>query len=270
VSTFATLTLRAGSPSLLLGKDVLSGFVLAFLSTDGGGSLFMSVHLVDLESIDLRALDNLDLADCDVLQRVNELAVLGDLVVELLADEVAYNIVDGDLGEFRDEVRVYSCADFAYVGGFSVRLLLDLLRVALGESDDEDTEDIAICSLSINEGLDESLPLANHLEELVTSDVHSVEGGLGCVTINLVYDETDLAPLRALCLVIELREGLLNNAPLDEVSGDSRSRRLRNERLAESARVEGDWSPEVVPLLAGEGVNDLLAVALLAELLVLA
>lgn len=61
----------------------------------------MLIHFVQLDDIDLRSLDDLNLSDGDVLEGEDLLALLGDLLSDLFHGESLDNLIDGlfsDLG----------------------------------------------------------------------------------------------------------------------------------------------------------------------------
>jgi hypothetical protein len=149
------------------------------------------------------------------------LTQLSDLVIKLFSDEVAYNLVDSELGKLCCEISVYFLTDFANVRSLSIGFLLNLLSVALSRSYYEDAEDVPVGCFGINEGLYKSLPLSNKLEKLIACHIHAIERRLSCVPIDFIGYEAYLAPLCALCLIIELSQRLLNNSPLDKISGQS-------------------------------------------------
>jgi len=82
-----------------------------------------------------------------------------------------------------------------------IRLLLDLSILSLGESNHEDSEEVAVGRLDIDEALNERLPFSNHRIKLIGSDIQAVEGSLGSMTFNLIKDQLYFSPLQSLLIV---------------------------------------------------------------------
>jgi len=61
-----------------------------------------------------------------------------------------------------------------------------LLLSSLGESNGENTEDISVVGLNVTLAFNGGLPFSNHGAELVSSNIHSVESGLGGSTFNFI------------------------------------------------------------------------------------
>lgn len=119
------------------------------------------------------------------------------------------------------------------MGAGSVGLFLDLSVLSLGEGDDENSEEISISRLDINEALDEGLPLSDHGVELIGSGVHSVEGSLGSVSFDLIKDQLDLSPLQRFLVVNQIGVALFNNSSLDLIGGDLGTSGLGNQGFSE-------------------------------------
>ena len=91
---------------------------------------------------------------------------------------------------------------FAYLGGLCVACLL-LRPVPVGESDDADTDDVAVGGLGVDVALDQGLPLLDHALQLVGGQAHAVEGAKAVLALDIVADEPELpeAPLGGLLLL---------------------------------------------------------------------
>jgi len=81
------------------------------------------------------------------------------------------------------------------------------LLVASSEGDGENTDEVAIEGLGLNEGLDEGVPLFDEGAELVTSDIHSVEVGVAVEALDFLDLESDLSPCELMSVVVEFTEG---------------------------------------------------------------
>ena len=72
-----------------------------------------------------------------------------------------------DLNHFR--------ADFSDLGRFGVGRLFDLVGLSLGETNGEQSENVAVGRSDINRGFNEGLPFSDDGAEFVGGEVHAVE-----------------------------------------------------------------------------------------------
>lgn len=94
---------------------------------------------------------------------------------------------------------------------------LDLGLVALGESDGEHSEHVAIEGLRLNEGLDERVPLLDQSAGLIAGDVHTVEVGVAVVAFNFFALDLHFSPGVLVSLAVEIGKRDLENATLEGV-----------------------------------------------------
>lgn len=117
--------------------------------------------------IELGGLEQLDLSDVYVLQRVDALCALLDLSTDDLGDELA-----GQLGQSAgrglalDDLG-HLLSDGSDLGRGGIGGLLDLVWSTLGEGDGEQAEEVVICCLDGDVRFDEGLPLSDQGAELV-------------------------------------------------------------------------------------------------------
>jgi len=141
----------------------LSIFFFIDLGRDATSLALMRVHFVKLQSVDLGSLEDLDFADGDVLEGIDEFASLVDLFAVGVGGEVGDQAVDGAVADFLVEDFDDLLADGLDLRGLGVGSLLAVLGDALGEGDGEDADDVAVSGLDVAVGLDQALPLADEL-----------------------------------------------------------------------------------------------------------
>lgn len=98
------------------------------------------------------------------------------------------------------------------------------------------------------------LPLADHRAELVRSHVHTVKVGKAVLALDLVNSQLDLAE-RILLVLVQVSEGDLEDATLQGVVSVLQTLGAVDEGLADLADIKGGGRLDVIPVLAGEGVD---------------
>jgi len=241
-----------------------SGNDLALGGFHGDGAFALAVHVQQLAQIETRAFQNLDFLDEDIVKRVDGLASL----LDVFADGVGNELVDGllQVGRahfLRDDLHHFA-ANVLDLLRLGVGGLLDLVLPLLGESDAGETERVGVARLDIHASFDHRLPFLHHRSGLVGGEVHSVEVGEAVTPLNILADETELA--EGNLVVLKISQGNFIDASFQTVGGDAGTRGLVDGGLADAPGVEHDGGSDVVPFLAGERVDDLLLLALLAAL----
>ncbi len=169
--------------------------------------------------VELGGLEDLDLADEDVLEGVGALAGLQHLLADELRDELLDEVLEvagGGLGDDGGHLG----ADGLLLGGHAVRGLAELVGAASRESEDEHAELVAVGGAHIHGGLDESRPLLNKGAKAVHSDVHAVEVGEANLALSVLNAKADLAETLVLVLV-EVSEIGINHAVAETISGNA-------------------------------------------------
>lgn len=227
------------------------------------------MNLEELVKVVLGCLENLHLADVDVLEGEDALGGLLNLAADNLGDELGNKLAQvARVGLTLDNLE-HLLADGADVGCLGVGVLLDLVGTLLGESNDKDSEEVAIGGLDVLVSLDERLPLANERAELVRGEVHAVEVGEAGAALDTVDLQLELA-VGLLVVLVKVGEGSLDDAALERVIGVLETLGSVDKSLADVAVLEEGGCLDVVPVLAGEGVDSPLLLTLaLGELLVL-
>lgn len=129
------------------------------------------------------------LANVDVLEGVDSLASLLDLTADNFRNKLADKLLQITGGSFTCDDLKHFLSDFPDLRRFGVSGLLDLVGATLGESDSEESEEVAIGGTDVNVGLDQRLPLSDQRPELVGGEVHSVEVGQTVLALNLIDTE---------------------------------------------------------------------------------
>lgn len=106
------------------------------------------------------------------------------------------------------------------VGALGVAGSLDLVLVASGEGDGESSNEVAVGGLSLDESLNDGVPLLNEGAELVTGDVHTVEVGEAIETLDFFDLDLNLSPCNLMSVVVELTKGNGEDTAAEGVSGD--------------------------------------------------
>lgn len=258
-------SLHRGKGSRLLELGV-AGLDTSILGTGNRGT---TVNLEELVEVVLGCLENLDLANVNVLEGEDTLGSLLDLTADHLRDELGDKLAQvARVGLTLDNLK-HLLADGSDVRRLGVRVLLDLVGTLLGEGNHKDTEEVAIGGLDILVSLDKRLPLAHKRAQLVRGEVHTVEVGEAGAALDAVDLQLELA-VSLLVILVEVSERGLDDAALERVIGVLETLRSVDKRLANVAVLEEGGSLDVVPVLAGEGVDSPLLLTLtLGELLVL-
>jgi len=102
------------------------------------------VELHELGDVELGLLEDLALADVDVLDGEDGLALLLDLLGDGLGDELLDEVAKGAAGSLGGHDVTHLLADLLHLGGVTVASGLDLLALAGGEADAEHADGVAV------------------------------------------------------------------------------------------------------------------------------
>jgi hypothetical protein len=135
------------------------GLLEVTLAINLGTSLVISarVELEELAKIELGGLEDLDLADEDITERVDGLACLLDLASNDLGDELVNKLLQVAGGGLSNHDLEHLFANLTDLGRLSVGGLLDLVDALLGEGNSKEAEQVTIGGLDINVSLDDGL-----------------------------------------------------------------------------------------------------------------
>lgn len=222
-----------------------------------------TVQVQESTEVELGGLEELNLANVNVLQRVDALGRLLNLPSNNFGDELGCELGQGAAGGFTLDDLGHLLADSTDLGRSSVCGLLDLVGASLGESNGEKTEKVIIGSLDGDIGLDQRLPLAHEGAELVGCEVQAVEVGEAVLALDFVDAELDLAESMVF-IVLEIGERDLEDTALQGVVGVLQTGGSVDEGFSNISSLESGRSLDGVFILAREGIHGPLLQALLA------
>ena len=131
----------------------------------------LTVQTQQRTEVEFGGLQQLDLPNMYVLQRVDALAGLFNLAPDDLRDEFAGELGQGHGGGFPLDDLGHLLADGADLRGRGVGGLLDLVGPSLGEGDGEQADQVVIGGLDRHVGFDQGLPFAHQRPQLVRGEV---------------------------------------------------------------------------------------------------
>jgi len=177
------------------------------------------VHLHELGDIKFGLLEDLHLADEDVLDREDTLALFIDLLSHELGKELLDELLQVALSGLLRHNLHHLLADLALLGHLSVASLLQLVGHLLGEGDAEEPDEVSVGSLNIDRRLNDTLPLLDEGSELDMGHIHAVEVGETVVPLHVLDLEPDL-PVSELLVLVQVGETDLENAAHESGGGD--------------------------------------------------
>jgi len=139
--------------------------------------------------------------------------------------------------------------------------------ILVGVSNAEDSEKKSISGLDISSGLDESLPFLDHGSELVGGQIHTMEISEDTVALDILGNELEFSerPLR-IVVALQISQGHFEYSTLQSFRRDFCSLGSVDQSLSHLSGLEDGRSLHIIPVLTGEGINDLLLGTLLAPL----
>jgi len=222
------------------------------------------VHVQQLAQVETRTLQNLDFVDEDVVERVDGMASFLDVLADGVGDQLVDGLLEVGRANFLGDDVDHLATDVLDLLRLRVRSLLDLVLPFLGESDAGEAQRVSVAGFHIDAGYDHGLPFLDHGSSLVGGQRHSVKVGQAVASLDVLADETEFAESNF--VVLQIGERNFVHASLQTVRRDAGSGGLVDGGLTDASGVEHDRGSDVVPLLAGERVDDLLLLALLAAL----
>lgn len=178
------------------------------------------VKFHELGQIELGLLQDLHLADEHVFKREDLGAVLGDLLAQLVGDELLEEFLEGALCALSNHDFHHLLAELSHVGSFGVASGLDLELVAAGEGNCEHADEVAIEGLGLNKGLNKGVPLLDEGAKLVAGNIHTVEVGVAVEALDFFNLDLDLSPGGLMSIVVELAEGDIEDTAAKGVSSN--------------------------------------------------
>ena len=208
----------------------------------------LAVEVKKSSKVELGCLEELDLADVDVLERVDALGGLLNLATHDLGNELLGELAESAAAGLTGHDLDHLLPDLPDLRRGGVGRLLDLVGSPLGEGTGEKSEEVVVGSLDDNVGLDQGLPLADKRAELVRGEVETVEVGEAVLALHLVDAELDLAE-RVVLILLEIGEGDLEDATLERIVGVLQTGGAVDKSLANIANGESGGSLKGVPVL---------------------
>lgn len=206
----------------------------------------------------LGLLEDLDLHDGDILQGEDGITGLLAFLTNGIGNQLANQVLDFTGTDFAFNDLEHALANLTDLGTLSVASLLDLLLLALSESNHKDTQQVAIGGLDIDVGFNQALPLLNHRAELVLSNGHAVEVGQAGLTLDFINAHAELAESLIFAFGVQVTQAEFKDTSLQAVFGRAQTSSAVDESLTGVAVGEIGGGAEIVPFLAGEGIDDLL------------
>jgi len=225
----------------------------------------LAVELGQSVKVQLWLLHNLDLADEAVLNWVDWHSGLGDIAGDAVWEELLDQLWDVAVGDLLGNDLGHLLSDLFDLLALGVGGLLDLVgALLLGESDDKDSKVVVVGGLGVNGALDHSLPLLDHTAHLVSGEAHTVEVQDAVLALNVLAHELEFSV--ALAVRVQVSLVAVVDSTLEAISGDLVTDGSGDEGVADVSDLEDGWRLDGVPVLLGEGVDDLLLASLLGAL----
>merc|ERR1719188_1653254 len=225
----------------------------------GGHSGFaaaLAVHVHQLVEVKAGPLHHLHLPDVHVVEGVDSLAGLLNITGNGVRDQLVNDVLQVGGGHLAADDVDHLLADVPHLPSLGVGSLLGGQLLLACESNAENPEGVAIGGLDIAVGLDEGLPLLHHGPQLVSGQAHAVD----FLTHKLELSERPLGVV----LVLQISKRDLVDAALETIGGDPCTSGPVHQSLANLADFEEGGRLDVIPVLPGEGVDNLLLGSLLA------
>lgn len=222
--------------------------------------------------INLWLLDDLDLADVAVLNRVDWHSGFGDVAGNGVWEEFLDQLWDVAVGDLFGDDFSHLLSDLFDLLGLGVGGLLDLaVGLLLGESNNEHSQVVSVGGFGIDSALDHGLPFLDHTAHLVSGERHTVEVQDAVFALDIFANEVEFSV--ALTVVVEVGLVAVVDSTFKSVSGHLVTGGSGDQSVSNIPDLEDGWGFDGVPIFLGEWVDDLLLASLfgaLCESLVLA
>ena len=124
-----------------------------------------------------------------------------------------------------------------------------------GEGDSEHSENVAVVGFDIANCLYHGSPFLDREAKLVSGGVETIERCPCIFSSNLINNKLNFPPKVVGVLLGEIGLEISDYSPFNSIFNFLETSCFVGAGVAEGLRLEGDWSPELEPLLPGEGVN---------------
>jgi len=225
----------------------------------------LTVELGQAVEVNLGSLDDLDLAHMAILDGVDWLGSLYDISSDAIGQKLLDELWDIGVADIGDDDLGHLLSDLLDLLRLSVRGLLDLALVGLlGESGDEHSNVVVVGGLDIYRASDHGLPLFDHRANLVACEAHAVEVQDAVLALDILAHEFELS--EASSVVVEVGLVAVEHSALEAIGGHSVTGGSGDEGLTDLSDLEHRRGFDVIPILLGEWIDDLLLTALFATL----
>lgn len=237
---------------------------LVFVTDDFGAFLFRAFFMEfhELGHVKLGLFQDLHLAHKAVLKGENTVASLFDFLANDFREKLEVQVLQVALARLFGHDRCHLFTDGTDLRGLRVARLLDLVRALLGESDAEEADRVAVRGLDIDKGFNERLPLLDQGADFVTRELHAVEPRHDVRALHIFAAKLDFAE-RLFFVLVQVGKADFKDASFQTFRSNLGTRCTVDQGLANRALLEDARDTNVIPVLAREGVNDLLLTALL-------
>jgi hypothetical protein len=221
------------------------------------------VQFHQTHQIKLWFLQDLTLADKHILKWVNTLRGLFNFLADDFRHKLQEQVLDVALtGFIRDDLS-HLLTDGADLSRLSISGLTDLIWTTLGERNAEQTNEVSVRGLDIDKRFNERLPLADQRAELVARKVHTVETSHDLGALHFFSAQTDLTE-RLFFILVQVSERHFEHTALKTFRRDLGTGSAVHQGLTKGTFREDGWSLEVIPVLTGERIHNLLLATLLS------
>lgn len=130
-------------------------------------------------------------------------------------------VLEGRFLGLVDHDLLHLLSDLLDLGGLGVASSLDLTVLSSGESDGEESHEVAVVSLGLDESLNKGVPFLDEGAHLVSGDADSTEVGEAIESLNFFNLELDDSPCEiVLVLLVKISVSDLEDAASERVGGD--------------------------------------------------
>jgi len=178
------------------------------------------IEFHELGKIELGLLEDLNLADKDILKREDLWAVLLNLLADLFREYLFENILKGWFSSLSNHDFHHLLAKLLLVGCFSVAGGLNLVSVTAGESNCEHSNEVTIGSFSLDESLNSWVPLFDKRTEFIAGDVHSMEVGVAVEALDFFNLDLHLSPCDLMSIVVKFTKWNSENTSTEGFTSD--------------------------------------------------
>jgi hypothetical protein len=177
------------------------------------------VHFHELGQVELRRLENLNLANVHVLQRVNARARLFNLLADDFGDELQDEFLQVARGAFAGDDLNHLGADLADLRGLRVARTLGHVDATLGETNAKHAQRVPIRRLDVDEALNQREPLANERADLIRGEVHTGKVRKHVLPLHVFALQLHLSEALVL-VVVQVGEADFKNTTLEAIRGN--------------------------------------------------